>query len=680
MTAAQPTIGRSLGASLADGLRTATPAILFGLRFWGSVCLALWVAFTLELSKPSWAATTAAIVCQPALGASLRKASFRLIGTVVGAVAIVVICAYSRQDRVSFLISLALWCAACAFVATLLRNFAAYAAALSGYTAAILASDVLGPVGTANGSVVILAIDRALEIGLGIVCAGVVLALTDLGQSRRKLAAEFAALSTAIMDGFADCFLIASPNLDDFRALRRDLLRRVIALDPIIDAAIGEASDLRYRSPVLQRAVSGLLETITAWRRAAFEIALSSNAAAGREAHAVHAELPRERLSPDASGSAKKPAELRAACCSAARSLTRFNAETPSQRLLADSAAAGMLGMARALNGLTGVVDPSDMIPVRGTARLHVPDWLPPSISALRVLLAVGAISLFWIASAWPSGALAITFCAVIVVLLPLQGDLAYSASMTFLKGCVLAAGVAAVLVFGILPRATSFPSLCLALGLVLVPFGFLLARARNPLFFFAASVNFLPMLSITNGITYDASQFWNSSSAILAGIAVGAVAMLIVPPVSPAIRTSRLLVLTLADLRRLAQRAPSQSWEDDWESRGVARLLAMPEQAEPVERAALVAVIAVGDEIVRLRRVAPRFVPGVAVGAALQALAEGRSGEAIERLKDIDRRVAALPRAESASRILLRLRAGILAISGQLAEFAPYFDDRPVR
>ncbi len=136
------------------------------------------------------------------------------------------------------------------------------------------------------------------------------------------------------------------------------------------------------------------------------------------------------------------------------------------------------------------------------------PTGCPPPSTPCASFLSVGAISLFWIASAWPSGALAITFCAVIVVLLPLQGDLAYSASMTFLKGCVLGAAVAAVLVFGILPRATSFPSLCLALGLALVPLGFLLARARNPLFYFAASVNFLPMLSITNGMTYDASQF----------------------------------------------------------------------------------------------------------------------------------------------------------------------------
>jgi uncharacterized membrane protein YccC len=676
MTAANPTIGKSSGVQLAEWLRGATPAFLFALRLWASVCLTYYVTFALMLSDPTWAVTTAAIVCTPVLGASLRKAFFRMIGTVVGAIGIVILAALFRQDRIGFLIGLALWCAVSAFVATLLRNFAAYAAALSGYTAAILASDVLGPVGTTGGDVTFLAINRAIEICMGILCAGVILALTDLGHSRRKLAAELASLSTAIMDGFADCFLTASSDLTQFQGLRRDLLRRIIALDPTIDAAIGEASDLRYRSPVLQRAVSGLVETISAWRKAAYQFALNRNPTTERDARAVYNELPRDRLSPDASGSAKTPAELRAACCSAVRSLTRFNAETPSQRLLAESAAQGMLGMARALNGLVGVVDPPDMIPIRGMARLHVPDWLPPSISAVRAFLAILAMSLFWIASAWPSGATAITFCAIIVVLLPLQGDMAYFQSMTFLKGCLLGSGIAATLVFAILPRATSFPSLCLAMGLALLPLGFLLARAKNPLFFFACTVNFLPMLSINNTISFDASQFWNSSSGILVGIAVGAVAMLILPPLSPAIRIQRLLALTLADLRRLAKRS-SRRREDDWESRIVARFLAMPEQAEPVERAELVAAMAVGNHIVRLRRVAPRFVPAAAVDAALQALAEGQSGEASERLQDIDRQLAALPRTRSGGRAVLGLRAGLLVICGQLASYGSYYDER---
>ncbi len=117
---------------LASALRSAAPALLFGLRLWLAVCLALYIVFWLELDNPYWAGTSAAIVCQPRLGASLRKGWFRMIGTVVGAVAIVALTARFPQQRLGFLLGLALWGAACALVATLLHNFAAYAAVLAG--------------------------------------------------------------------------------------------------------------------------------------------------------------------------------------------------------------------------------------------------------------------------------------------------------------------------------------------------------------------------------------------------------------------------------------------------------------------------------------------------------------------------------------------------------------------
>src|SRR6266513_5660141 len=189
-------------AGLTDALRATGPPLLFGLRLWASVCLALYVAFWLELDNPQWAGTTAAIVCQPHLGASLRKGWFHLIGTVIGAVAIVVMTACFPQDRGPFLVGLALWGAACALVATLLRNFASYAAALAGYTAAIVASDQLGAVGGLNGEAFMLAVTRASEICIGIVCAGIVLAGTDLGGARRRLATLFAAISAEINSGF----------------------------------------------------------------------------------------------------------------------------------------------------------------------------------------------------------------------------------------------------------------------------------------------------------------------------------------------------------------------------------------------------------------------------------------------------------------------------------------------
>ena len=46
----------------------------YGIRLWAAVCLALYVAFWLELDNAYWAGLTAAIVSQPSLGASLRKA------------------------------------------------------------------------------------------------------------------------------------------------------------------------------------------------------------------------------------------------------------------------------------------------------------------------------------------------------------------------------------------------------------------------------------------------------------------------------------------------------------------------------------------------------------------------------------------------------------------------------
>src|SRR5260370_37571015 len=97
---------------LGSALWSAAPALLFGLRLWAAVSLALYVAFWLELDDAYWAGTSAAIVCQPSLGASLRKASFRMIRTVVGAVAIVVLTACFPQSRIGFLLGLSAWCTA----------------------------------------------------------------------------------------------------------------------------------------------------------------------------------------------------------------------------------------------------------------------------------------------------------------------------------------------------------------------------------------------------------------------------------------------------------------------------------------------------------------------------------------------------------------------------------------
>ena len=232
---------------LTEVLRAASPPLLFGVRLWASVCLALYIAFWLELNNPYWAGTSAAIVCQPHLGASLRKGWYRLIGTLVGAVMSMLLTACFPQDRVLFLGGLALWGAACAFAATLLRNFASYSAALAGYTVAIVAGDLLGATGGVNADAAfLLAVSRASEICIGIVSAGIVLAGTDFGGARHRLATLFAVISSEITGRFAGTLAVAGANFDDTQKARRQLTRQVIALDPAVDEAFGESSQLRY--------------------------------------------------------------------------------------------------------------------------------------------------------------------------------------------------------------------------------------------------------------------------------------------------------------------------------------------------------------------------------------------------------------------------------------------------
>lgn len=334
------------------------PALLFGLRLWASVCLALYIAFWLELDSPFWAGTSAAIVCQPQLGAALRKGWFRMIGTLVGAIAIVVLTACFPQDRASFLLGLALWGAACAFVATLVRNFAGYGAALAGYTAAIIASDQLGAIGGVHGDVFMLAVTRASETSIGIVCAGVVLAGTDLGSARRRLATLFADLEARIAAGLTGTFAPTGPEPSTTRSMRRALVQRAIALDPMIDETLGESAQIRYHSSVLERAVEGLFAALAGWRTAANHLVELPSAESRQDAAIILQILPLELRSTNAEPSRwiADPTGLGRLCETTARRLIELPSRTPSLRLLADQTAEALVGMSLAAKGLALLV------------------------------------------------------------------------------------------------------------------------------------------------------------------------------------------------------------------------------------------------------------------------------------------------------------------------------------
>jgi len=669
---------------LLDKMRPAVPALLFGVRLWLAVCLALYVAFWLELDNAYWAGTSAAIMCQPSLGASLRKGWYRVIGTIIGAVAIVVLTAFTVQDRFGFLFGLAVWGAVCGLVATLLRNFAAYAAALAGYTAVIIAADELGATGGANGGdVFMLAVSRASEISIGIVCAGIVLAATDFGGARRKLAAHFAAVASEITARISSTFLQSKPELADTRLVRRDLLRRVIGLDPVIDEAIGEASDLRYHSPILHTAVGGLFSALAAWRVVAVHLELMPSERERREAERICGLLPEALRSASIEGGTERwvddPERVHRICDVAIRALTNFPDRTPSLRLLADRMAEALLGIQRAVNGLLLIKDPARAVPFSRTPSFVVPDILPALVNAARVLVTIAVMEVLWIVTAWPNGAQALTFAAVTVILFSPQAERAYTVALGFLIGTVVGVVAAAIIAYAILPMLDSYFAFSLAIGLVLVPAGVLMTQPWQTAVFTALAFNFIPLLAPSNPMVYNLEQFYNTAVGLTAGVAAGVMALRLIPPLSPAFRTRRLLALTLRDLRRLAAR-PFLRSTTQWEIHGLGRLSQLPEQADPLQRSQLLAALTVGTEIIRLSHVAERFSVTADLDVALAAVARGDCAGATEHFAAFDRALAALPATVPGERIRARARGRILAVSEALRQHGVYFGENPLR
>jgi uncharacterized membrane protein YccC len=665
-------------AILGNAARGAGGPLLFGLRLWASVCLALYVAFWLQLDNPYWAATSAGVVCQPHLGASLRKGWFRLIGTVVGAVAIVMLTAFFPQNRAGFLTGLALWGAVCALGATLLRNFSAYGAALAGFTAAIIASDELGATGGANGQAFTLAISRVSEIWIGIVCAGIVLAGTDFGGAPRRLAGLFAVLATEISSRFSATLAIAERAPLETQQVRRELSRRVIELDPIIDEAIGESSQIRSRSPVLQRAAAGLLAALVAWRKVGVRLTRLPDDEARQQANAVLRTIPQAlRTAPDEGAHwMADPVRVRRLCREARRALIALPVATPSLRLLADQTAEVLAGLCSALDALMLLLaHPSrPRSAVRGVSR-HVPDWQPALVNAGRAFITIGAAEVFWIITQWPSGAAAITWTTIAVVLFAPIADEAYNRTRSFIAGTGFATVSAAIIEFAVLPRFTTFAGLSIVLGIYLVPVGALMAKPPwQTAMFVPMVVNFVPLIGPANQMSYDTVQFYNAALAIFGGVSTAALSFRLLPPLSPAYRTRRLLHLSLRDLRRLATH-PDEWSRDDWEDRIYSRLFVLPNEATPLQRAQLFAALAVGADIVELRLTAVHLGLGSELDLVLEALAEGRSATATAGLEELGRHLALLSRSDAEVSAALRARGQILAISDTLVQHRSYFD-----
>ena len=640
--------------------------LLYGVQMTASVSLALFVAFYLQLDTPSWAGTTAVIVCQPVVGSALLKGAFRLVGTVFGALAAVLLTAAFPQDRFGFLFGMLVWAAACSFVSTLLRNFAAYAAMLAGYTLIIIAGTSI----PAPDQVFEIAVNRASEICVGIVAGTLVVGLADLGNAPKRLSDLLSRLIAETALHLA-CVLAGGARQGmEGASVRRALIARTAALDPIIDQAAGESPELLQRRSVPRAAVDGLFEALSGARIVETHLRSLPETEAARNVQIVSSKLPDDwRGTGQAQSALNRDSNVRLV-----RNLIGLEAENVSSRLMADGAADVASGLAAAANGLALIDDPARARAVARVPKLVVADYLPAMINALRVFLGVGAVILFWIVTAWPNGLQAVMFTAITIIVFSPMQDRSIQASLGQGIGTIITATVVAHLKFFLLVNRETFLGLALVIAIGLVPLGALSSLPLYAPYFIPASLNFVPMLSPTNLMTYDVVAYMNTALGLLAGCAAGGFALLLIPHLPLGIQSQRLVDLTIRDLRRLA--AGKRSWTlREWQNRIYARLIAMPEAAEPVQRSFLVATLSVGIQVIRLSHLARHGQISARLAGMRESLAHGDLATLRRALDNLGDDLAAIPDSVPGARGRLRARSALLAIEDAVNRHNGFFE-----
>jgi uncharacterized membrane protein YccC len=107
-------------------------AIIFSINCFIAVMLALFIAFRLNFTNPWWAMIMVYLTSQPLSGTLRAKAVYRLLGTLIGGIAMLVIIPNLVDAPELTAAAVILWVALCVYVSVLDRTPRAYAFAVAG--------------------------------------------------------------------------------------------------------------------------------------------------------------------------------------------------------------------------------------------------------------------------------------------------------------------------------------------------------------------------------------------------------------------------------------------------------------------------------------------------------------------------------------------------------------------
>lgn len=503
----------------------------FAVRIWLAVIAALYVGFWLELEAPSSAAVTVAILALPSRGQVMEKAVFRMIATVVGVAASIAIVGLFTQSGAFLLGVFAVWLAICVYAVGLLDGSRAYAAALSGYTVAIIAVQQID-----NPQHVFEAgMARGAAITVGILAVTVVNDLLAAPDHHPQLIAQLAALHRQVV-GYAQRILRGEivPAIT-----AAGLLRDIVALRPEIASLAAESSNGPARSAAARNVMVGLVAELFATR------ALKMLPPAAHLREEVIAELERKP------GSPVSPLDT-----------LLVEHQDEDSELVPTSPSWLVKYLIRADEKVRGSLD--DLNAGRRPPRA----WRAPLYRSHRIAAEAGiragvsfliAAAIFTI-SGWTTTDVALSLVAVILGLGATTPD-PRAFTMIAVVAVPIASLMTGILEFVVLNGATAFPLLAISLApfmigaalLMTLPNRILSALGRLNLVFI------LVLLAPSNPQIYNPQTFLLSVLLLLLATGLLFAAQILIPPVSDDHRRRWLLASARRDLKHL----PSQRKQD---------------------------------------------------------------------------------------------------------------------
>lgn len=515
--------------------------LAFSLKTFAAAILALVISYWLEVKDPQWAVFTTYLLAQPLVGAVWAKGAFRLVGTVGGAVFAVLCVGLFVQAGPLFILAMALWLAFCTYGATLARNYASYGFALAGFSAPLIG---FGSIETPD-QVWSMAVDRTTEVALGIVCVGLVHVLVLPRYAGDALRASLATTFSSLAHYAA---IVLRPGTPEkvFTDIRRQMSGEVIKFDALRSYAVFEAPELRGHDEALSRMMRAFLGLLSVARglyvrlddlrrhedrnmAARLDPALDKVAdlfeaiAADRDgpsSPAVNAALAAAR---DVTGQAQ--AQLEAM-------VETEPLESLANGLLALQRTGDMItSLSRVVVGVTGA--PAEPSGPRVVAAIEQ-DRGAALAQAARAASALILIGVFWIASAWTAGAMAMTGLAIMMVFF-VTGEKPGRVALSYVLVVALAVAVAFFCMAFLMPRLDDFAMLAALLAVVLIPTGIIMLIPRYAFLATAFAAFFLSQLGLSNVPSFDTATYIDNAIGLLLGLAAGVLAIDLILPYNPA-------------------------------------------------------------------------------------------------------------------------------------------------